>query len=119
MANWAPAAKESKLWNELLLPILPVVLGSVGALVFKTYPYPDNLTTSGSRFIFGLVAGLLSTLFYRVIKALLVQKIQIATQVINPTPVAPPVVTNGDAPPDPVADGKDLVNQVRQSINKS
>src|SRR5574337_363255 len=64
LANWKPAAKESKLWNDLVLPILPIAVGSIGALIFKHYPYPDGLTSGGSRFIFGLVAGLLSTVLY-------------------------------------------------------
>lgn len=111
MANWSPASKESKLWNDLLMPILPVLLGAFGALLFKTYPYPDGLVTTGGRVIFGLVAGLLSTLFYRVIKALMIQRITGA-----PTPTT--TAGNPDAPVDPAADVNDLANQVRQTINK-
>jgi hypothetical protein len=109
MANWTPLAKESKLWNELLLPILPVIIGCSGALLFKTYPYPDGLTTNGGRFIFGLVAGLLSTLIYRVTKAMINQKISGVTSVATGTP---------DAPVDPVQDVKAVVNQVQQTTNK-
>jgi len=68
-------AKESKLWTDLLLPILPVFLGAGGAAALTMFPYPDGLTTTSGRFVFGLVAGLLSTLIYRVIKALLGDKI--------------------------------------------
>lgn len=75
MTSWAPVAKESKLWNELLLPILPVIIGSCAAVYDRTFPYPDGLTTKGGRLVFGLVAGLLSTLFYRVVKALIDQKL--------------------------------------------
>lgn len=66
--------KTSKLWSELLLPTMPVVLGALGAVYFKSFPYPDGLVTKSDRVIFGLVAGLLSTLMYRVIKGLLAQK---------------------------------------------
>lgn len=72
LANWKPAAKESKLWNDLILPILPIFVGSIGALIFKKYPYPDGLVSGGSRFIFGLVAGLLSTVLYRLVLSKLV-----------------------------------------------
>jgi hypothetical protein len=75
MANWAAAAKESKLWTELLLPILPVIMGAGGAVLLKMFPYPAGLTAASGRFVFGLVAGLLSTLLYRVINSLLGQKI--------------------------------------------
>lgn len=74
MSNCSATAKESKLWNDLLLPILPVLIGPTAAVLIKKFPYPDGLTTSSSRLIFGLVAGLLSTLLYRVFKALLMQK---------------------------------------------
>lgn len=69
-------SKDTKLWNDLLLPIIPVFLGVVLGWVFKTFPYPDGLTTTGDRIVFGLVAGLLSTLMYRVMRSLLIQKIQ-------------------------------------------
>jgi hypothetical protein len=72
LANHDPT--KSKLWGEVLLPILPVIIGAVGALKFRTFPYPDNLDTKGDRIIFGLVAGLLSTLIYRIIKSLLSAK---------------------------------------------
>jgi len=92
MTKWQFAAKESGLWNNLLLPILPVFLGGASGVLFKTFPYPDGLTTTSSRLIFGIVAGLLSGLLYRVIKSLLFQKIQDVTNVVTPV-VAPPVVT--------------------------
>ena len=112
-----PSSKTSwlwKLWNELLLPIAPVVFGVVGALLFKTYPYPDGLTTEGDRVIFGLVAGLLSTLFYRVIKALLIQKIQSALP-----PGTPPISTSDNVDVvNPIGDSQIIINQVKQVIKQ-
>lgn len=74
MANWKSAAKESKVWKELILPILPVFLGPVAAFFAKQYPYPDGLTSNSARVAFGLVAGLLSGLVYRVLKSMLTYK---------------------------------------------
>lgn len=68
-------AKESKLWAELILPILPVILGPIGSILIKEYPYPEGISTNGARFVFGLVAGLLSGLVYRIIKGLFNQKL--------------------------------------------
>jgi hypothetical protein len=68
-------SKLYKLWSDLILPILPMLLGSLGALLISSFPYPNDLTTAGSRFVFGLVAGLMSGLFYRVIKSFLANKI--------------------------------------------
>lgn len=72
--------KKSKLWNDLIMPILPVLIGAFGSVFLKAFPYPDGLTTKGDRIVFGLVAGLLSTVIYRVVKALLYQKIVAALQ---------------------------------------
>lgn len=94
MANWQFAAKESKMWTDLILPILPVFLGVGGALLFKMFPYPNGLTGGESRGIFGLVAGLLSTLLYRVVNTLLGQKID-----VPPTaPGTPPTPTDTTKP---------------------
>lgn len=78
LANWKPLMKESKLWNDLLMPILPIIVGALGALAIRSYPYPNNLTSGGSRFVFGLGAGLLSTVLYRLITALISQRISAA-----------------------------------------
>jgi hypothetical protein len=68
--------KASKLWNGLLLPILPVTIGALIASCIKSFPYPEGLVTKPDRFLFGLVAGLLSGLFYRVIKSMIADKIK-------------------------------------------
>lgn len=97
MNIWQVTAKESKLWNDLLLPVLPVIFGAITGIVFKSYPYPDALTTGGDRFMFGAVAGLLSTLLYRVIKSLLIQKMQTIASVIPDTNVTPSENTLDDS----------------------
>lgn len=63
--------KNSKLWGDLILPILPVILGPIVAIEITSYPYPVGLETSGARLVFGLVSGLLSGLVYRVVKAII------------------------------------------------
>ncbi len=67
--------KESKLWTSLILPILPVFLGPLGAYFLKSYPYPEMVNTPAGRFAFGLIAGLMSGLIYRVVKGLVFSKI--------------------------------------------
>jgi hypothetical protein len=70
-----PASKTAKLWTELLLPIGPVCTGGLVGYFFKQFQYPDNLTTATDRVFFGLIAGLLSGLIYRVIKGMLKSKL--------------------------------------------
>ena len=80
LLDWFKVSQKSKilkLWNDLMLPILPVLVGGLCGFLFKTYPYPNQLSSNGGRIIFVLVAGLMSGLLYRVIKSLLFSKITI------------------------------------------
>ena len=100
--------KKIKIWNELILPIFPVFLGVLVSDLLTTFPYPNGLTSRGDRVIFGLVAGLFSTLMYRVIKALLVQKIDGVARVIGipapiPTPTASPTTTGEVIPSEQIS----------------
>lgn len=100
----------SQLWNDLLLPILPVIIGALSSYFFKVFPYPGfppgpgGVIPTGDRIIFGLVAGLLSGLMYRVIKSLLYQKIAGLAQglqgvVGQPGVPAPPVIVPAEQLP--------------------
>ncbi len=63
------------------MPVMPIVLGVVAAILLKTFPYPGftpdahGMVARGDRIIFGLVCGSMSTIMYRTIKALFYQKI--------------------------------------------
>ena len=90
-------AKSCHIWVELILPILPVVLGCFGALLAKKYPYPVEIISGSGRIAFGLCAGLLSGLVWRLVKAILGAKLA-ALQVNTPvTPVIAPDVGEGAA----------------------
>jgi len=67
--------QENHVWSHLILPILPVILGSGIALLAKQYPYPAGITNVSGRFVFGLVSGLLATLVWRWVKAVITGKI--------------------------------------------
>lgn len=75
MANWAFAAKESKLWRDAILPTLPIILGQLGALSFVKYPYPEGFSSRGGRIAFGLVAGFSANFVARIYKSFLSNKI--------------------------------------------
>jgi len=82
----------SHLWNNLVLPVMPIVLGVVAAILLKKFPYPGftadatGVVLRGDRIIFGLVAGTFSTLMYRVIKSLFYQKlVSVAQGLRGPT----------------------------------
>lgn len=95
LKNWNAANKEAKLWRSLILPILPIVLGQVGALVAKNYPYPEGFSSTSGRIVFGLVAGFTSGLVVRVFRSFLSDKVSefknnIQYRMNNLTPPAPP-----------------------------
>ncbi len=66
-----PGSKTSKFWTSLFLPIAPIVNGALFGAYMTQFPYPDGITSFGSRVLFGLMAGLVSAHVYRVIKGLL------------------------------------------------
>lgn len=70
-----PKLMTFKLWNSLLLMILPILIGVGLGDWWKMYPYAIGLTTNGEHMGYGAVAGLLSTVLFKVIKELLANKI--------------------------------------------
>lgn len=100
MANWASAAKESKLWRDLILPILPILLGQFGAFFFKSYPYPEGFNSNGGRVVFGLVAGFSSGLIVRLYRSFLSSKVSEITGKIM-----------GKTEDDPGASVRDTINK--------
>lgn len=66
-----PGNKSSKLWQSLLLPIGPVCSGALIGLLASKYPYPQGIESISARVLFGLVAGFLSGLVYRVLKGMM------------------------------------------------
>lgn len=125
-----PVAKTAKIWTSFLLLILPVIIGGLLGWGFKVYPYATGLTSSGDHIAYGSVAGLLSTLLFKVIKELLGSKITAAIQgavgavtggttTTTTTVTAPsPAVGTPDAPVAPDDAPPPVVQSVRDSINK-
>lgn len=85
-------------WEDLVLPIFPLVLGCLMGKLMTAYPYPDGLNSVGGRVIFGLVAGMFSGLVYRVLNSLLNVKAE------NPTSVP--------------SEQQEIIDSVRNSIQK-
>lgn len=79
---WKAAHKDAKLWRELILPTLPILLGVSFSLKIEEYAYPTGFTTMSGRLIFGLVAGFTSGLIVRLYRSFLTSKISGFTQQI-------------------------------------
>lgn len=75
ISYYFPKTDDNKLYQELILPLAPILVGGVLAGLVKTYPYPEMFTaSSGARVLFGCVAGLASAHIYRIAKNFLVKK---------------------------------------------
>lgn len=101
-----PGSKHSMIWRSVILPIAPVVSGAVAGYFAKNYPYPEGLGASEyGRISFGLVAGLLSGLVYRVVTELLkskmAQKYVAGSTGASLDPTVNQDVTPNSAPVDP------------------
>lgn len=79
------ATKESRFWREVVLPISPVLIGAVAGFFADMYPFPEGIESTSARIMFGMVAGLLSGLLFRVIKGALASKL---ASVVGGTPEA-------------------------------
>lgn len=66
-----PASKTSKIWTDLILPLLPLIVGLVFGLFVAKYAYPENMNSVSSRIVFSVVAGMFSGLIFRIVKSLL------------------------------------------------
>lgn len=75
LKQWKKAHKDAKLWRSLILPILPILLGQAGALLAKSYPYPEGFSSTSGRLVFGLVAGFTSGLIVRLYMSFLSSKV--------------------------------------------
>ena len=81
-----PLTKAQKIWEEFLLPALPVLVGIALGVLVTSWPWPPGIVKPGARAIAGAVCGLLSTLAYRMLWSFVTKK-----YVIDPnTPVELP-----------------------------
>lgn len=74
------ADRTSKFWREFVLPVFPIIFGTLAAFFAKQYPYPADLNITSGRLAFGLVAGMLSSIIYKLIKGFLGNKL---TDLVN------------------------------------
>lgn len=91
LKQWTAAHRDAKLWRNLILPILPILLGQGAALLAKGYPYPEGFSSTSGRVVFGLVAGFTSGLVVRLFRSFLGDKVSefknnIKFRMMNTTP---------------------------------
>lgn len=68
--------KENNLWNNVIIPISPILIGLLFGIIAIGFPYPVEIVKISGRICFGLVAGLFSGYTFRIMKSLLLSKLQ-------------------------------------------
>lgn len=53
-------------WREVLLPVLPSLIGMGMGIGMKFFPFPEGFTHWGQRALYGLVCGFASALVYKI-----------------------------------------------------
>lgn len=70
-----PCSSTERVWEGVVLPTLPAVLGALFAALVKTYPYPEVVSGSPAlRVLYGLAIGWFAAWEYKVLKFLLKKK---------------------------------------------
>lgn len=62
------ATSKSPFYINVILPLLPLAIG-VSTFTLTSLPAPEELSSNPGRAIFGLIAGLLSSTVYRLVKS--------------------------------------------------
>jgi cytochrome c biogenesis protein CcdA len=82
--------RASRLYNDFVLHVLPIVLGGAVALFAKKFPWPDALVPSASaRLFYGIFLGMTCGLVYGRVRAALTGS---NNKTLEPTDVVPPEV---------------------------
>jgi len=63
-----PDTTGSRIWQMVLLPMLPVAVGMLTAGLVKRWPFPPSIDHLESRVIYGAVCGFFSSWSYRIAK---------------------------------------------------
>ena len=71
-------------WKKVWLPSMPALFGGVLAAVMHKYPFLESLPTWGTRFVYGLVAGGLSSFMYKIVKAVIVARLGVNVSESSP-----------------------------------
>lgn len=83
-----PLTLAQRVWEKVLLPSIPVLVGIGLAVLVKSWPWPPSVATPGPRALVGAVSGFFSTWAYRVVKAIVKEKFKVDLDAEATLPVA-------------------------------
>jgi hypothetical protein len=114
-----PTSKNAKVWSKLILPILPVFIGVILGYTIPNFAYPAGFTSTSSRVIFSMVAGMFSGLVYQVINGLIKKELPAeAVAIINKVDGTATVPTEPSPEIQHSPEDQKLLDSVKDSITK-
>ena len=96
----------SRIWDEIVVPILPILIGGGLSFAAKTFVWPDfAMKTKLARVLYGCICGLFSAFIYNRIRGWLKSKTDVSVgEADEPTGLAAPKVDAPIPPAPPKAD---------------
>jgi hypothetical protein len=88
--------KMARVWNELILFVIPVFFGAVTAMLAKKYPFPEGFQTLSARALFGVVTGFFSGFAFKILMQIIGRRFGVA---LSGTSGAPPAIGKSSTPP--------------------
>ncbi len=76
-----------KFWQDVVLPIVPIPLGAVLAVLVSSFPFPNTIASTITRAFWGLVAGMFSSIMFRSTKAMLLGGNLVSSSAMVPDPL--------------------------------
>lgn len=118
MTKYTSIGKETALWNKVILPILPIFMGALGARFISSYPYPITLVSNAGRVAWGLLGGFTSGAIVRLYFGLLSAKISSVISQIPATIVPASSTPTVVAVVAPITPEDPSIEAIRETIVK-
>jgi len=101
--------KFAKFYNDVFLPLSPILTGLLFCGVATKYPYSSDIVSLSGRLSMGLTAGSFSSIIYRVIRSMIKSNIKaVSGGQIDLGDSAPPTPLYPSQEPGPGQSGKTL-----------
>lgn len=102
LSKKTPLNSAQLVWEEVVLLVLPVLLGVGLVVALPQWPFPAALTDSRSRMVYGAVCGFFSTWSYRLARTVLTTQFSVDPgQVLTPEKLDVPPAVIDIKPPQP------------------
>ena len=71
----------SRWWNQVILYVLPILLGSLGAIGLRgTTVMPEGVESFKAAVVYGMVLGSMSSMLYKILRMLIMKKAGVCSE---------------------------------------